>query len=628
MPISVFDHEFQDVLRNARRRRSKEVVIDGTRRKVPIPFPSPVDWRDKFIYFIMIDRFNNPSSPAYNAPFDAKFGGFQGGTLNGIRAKLGYLKGLGVGAIWLTPVLKNPQYLNDTYHGYGIQDFLKVDPRFGDEADLQALVLEAHAKGIYVILDIVLNHAGDVFEYEGLGATAEFRDTPYPIQWRKADGQGNPLWREAPDDIQQDDPDNKPDALLWPVELMDNRFFRRQGKSDTERSGALRGDFESLKEFVTEFHVVTPQRGPYYPVRDTLIKIYQYAIAKFDVDGFRIDTLKHVERDFARIFGNAMREFALSIGKRNFFTFGEVAGDEQKIAEYTGRFASDPDDLMGVDAALDFPLFYKLPGVLKGFDAPSQVVEMFENRKNLHRGRYGHGVLLSSHGEVGQYFVTFLDNHDQHNRFYFSTSDDAERYEAQMTMGVSCLFCLQGIPCLYYGTEQGLHGMGDSDQNVREALWGKTGAFDTDNPFYKAIQRIANIRKEHRALQYGRQYFREISGNGVDFGISTTIPGVLAFSRILNDAEVLVIVNTQTDRHFQGFVNVDFSLNPPETSWRIIYSNLNTARTAHIIEKSEGAVMIRGIDGKISSGPLRIVSVEMKPMEIQLLGRQDDAQSG
>jgi hypothetical protein len=88
--------------------------------------------------------------------------------------------------------------------------------------------------------------------------------------------------------------------------------------------GEAGGDFASLKELVTGVQQSDTQQGPHYPVRNVLIRAYQYLIAKYDVDGFRIDTLKYIEPDFAQVFGNAMREFALSIGKKNFFTFGEV----------------------------------------------------------------------------------------------------------------------------------------------------------------------------------------------------------------------------------------------------------------------------------------------------------------
>src|SRR5207237_5148730 len=95
---------------------------------------------------------------------------------------------------------------------------------------------------------------------------------------------------------------------------------------------------------------------------------------------------KYIEPDFAQVFGNAMREFALAIGKKNFFTFGEVYDDEEQIARFIGRNSSETSDLMGVDAALDFPLFFKLPQVAKGMLAPSEVVGMYEHRKQVERG--------------------------------------------------------------------------------------------------------------------------------------------------------------------------------------------------------------------------------------------------
>ena len=188
---------------------------------------------------------------------------------------------------------------------------------------------------------------------------------------------------------------------------------------------------------------------------------------------------------------------------------------------------SDSDDLTGVDAALDFPLFFQLPGVIKGMLPPVAVARVYQRRKEILRG------LISSHGEIGRYFVTFLDNHDQNQRFYYSDPGNPRAYDDQVTMGVACLFALQGIPCLYYGTEQGLHGSGNAMEAVREALWGKPGGFDRDHPFFQAIRQVSAVRQQQPALRYGRQYFRPISGNGVQFGMSTFAPGVLAFSRIL-----------------------------------------------------------------------------------------------
>lgn len=555
-------------------------------------------------------------------PFDGQHGVFQGGTFNGVRDQLDYLKELGVGAIWLSPVTKNCQYEDGTFHGYGFQDFLQVEPRFAAdpqaakanpqvaEDELRALIDAAHARNIYIIFDIVLNHAGNVFGYVTNGsdnaASAPGRNEVYPIRWH--DEQGNPAFADfagAPSPI----PD---DAAVWPVELQRNELFRRKGKG-----AEAGGDFESLKELVTDFSGTTSV-GRSFPVRETLILAYQYLIAKFDVDGFRIDTLKFIEPEFARTFGNAMREFALSIGKKDFFTFGEVFDEEQKINEFIGRTTSQGKEPIGVDAALDFPLFFRLPSVAKGQIAPASIRDMYIRRKAVQSN------ILSTHGDATNFFVTFLDNHDMKQRFYFSDAADPHRFDRQATLGLACLFALQGIPCVYYGTEQGLHGIGNSDAAVREALWGKVNAFDTQHPFYEAIRQISAVRTAQPALRYGRQYFRPLSGDGVNFGISPFSPGVLAFSRVLNDQEVLVVANTQTNGSFAGEVIVDAVLNPDQAPYAILFSNHDQPQPpGPVVTKAGGSVTINEADGKQTKGPARVLPVRLHPMEVQMLRRRN-----
>ena len=600
MATSIHSDTVKQVISNAKQQKKKTVQVGNEQVEITVPFPSPEDWRDQWIYNIMIDRFNNPDSPPKQS-WDGEHNLFQGGTFQGICQQLDYLKELGVGALWLSPVFKNGQNREETYHGYGIQDFLTVDPRFGTEEELINLVDQAHARGIYIIFDIVLNHCGDVFEYKDIGSCADWRDYPYDIYWRDENSHPREDWAKAPVRCHKD-------AAVFPDELRYNMYFRRQGKG-----GEHGGDFESLKELVTEFVEPNhPQHGYYFPVRDILIKMYQYSIAKFDVDGFRIDTLKYIRPDFARIFGNSMREFALRIGKANFFTFGEVWDSEQKIAQYIGRNAACPDDIIGVDAALDFPLFYHLSGCIKGFNGQSaqSLERVFEERKQYHKN------LLSFHGEASRFFVTFLDNHDQHSRFFYA--DPQGKYDAQLSLGVCLLFTLQGIPCVYYGTEQGLHGSGHSDKFVREALWGKPDPFDMTNTFFKAIQDIARLRAEIPVLRYGRQYFREVSGNGMDFGISPYSPGVVAYCRILNDEEVLVVANTQVDKSWTGHVLVDFALNPPDnTNWKVHFSNMESpTEPSPITEKPAGAVKINGVP---TGGRVRYVTASLSPMEVMVL---------
>ncbi|HEX9109324.1 MAG TPA: alpha-amylase family glycosyl hydrolase, partial [Longimicrobiales bacterium] len=509
MPSTLRDEKVVETLRQARRLRQVAVALPdqaAAPQPLPKPFPSPADWRDQWIYFLMLDRFNNPAAPPRSA-WDHDADGRQGGTLEGVRQQLGYIQQLGAGAIWLTPVLKNRQAPADgSYHGYGIQDFLEVDPRFGSgpgraEAELEALVDEAHARGLYVILDIVINHAGDVFAYDmpaGEWDAAPWSETTYSIEWRDAQGEPEadlptlPAAAELP-----------PDAVVWPREFQRNEWFRRQGKA----ADVLHGDFESLKEFRTEY---TDEFGD-KPVWNILIRAYQYIVARYDIDGFRVDTLKHVEREFALTFCNAIREFALSIGKKNFLIYGESRSDDESVlAAYTGRFTTDGDEKVGADAALDFPLQWRLDQVAKGFQGPEVLHQLFDMRKQV----LAQEGVLSTHGDASRFYVTFLDCHDDSSRFLNPV--DGRDWSDQLTMALGCLFSLQGIPCVYYGTEQGLKGtaelyQGNADsrpEHVREALWGKPDAFSSETPIYDALRRLAEVRAAEPALRYGRQYFR------------------------------------------------------------------------------------------------------------------------
>src|SRR5713226_3129659 len=184
----------------------------------------------------------------------------------------------------------------------------------------------------------------------------------------------------------------------------------------------------------------------------------------------------------------------LSIGKKNFFTFGEVldANAEADIARFIGRNTSDKSDLLGVDAALDYPLFNNLKPMVKGFAPPSSLVAMFQQRKTIEQD------ILSSHGDATRYFVTFLDNHDMKERIRYEDPQDPSKYDDQVTLGIACLLSLPGIPCVYYGTEQLLHGHG-SDPAVREALWGGPG-FNQGSKFFGEIRRIAQVRAAQAAL--------------------------------------------------------------------------------------------------------------------------------
>jgi glycosidase len=601
MANSVHGPEVESAFASARRPARRTIRVDGHDVEIVSPFRSPEDWRDRWFYFLLVDRFNNHDAPPA-ARWDQPFGGFQGGTLDGVRQRLSYLQRLGVGAIWLSPVLQNCQGQDGTYHGYGIQHFLAVDPRFASDksdcdGELRRLVDEAHARGMHVIMDIVLNHTGDVFAYvldDGSEANAvPWRDGGYQIRWRGADNRPVAEWSEAP---KSGDPQLAPAAAVWPDEIRSNLAFRRKGKG-----GEDGGDFESLKELVSARS----------EVRSALIRSYQHAIAKWDIDGFRIDTLKYIEPDFALIFGNAIREFALEIGKANFFTFGEVYDDEFKIAKFIGRRTNDGGDMVGIDAALDFPLFFRLPGVAKGLAPPTELAAVYALRKSVEQ------EVISSHGEAGRFFVTFLDNHDQSSRFRFVDPAQPGRYDGQLSAALVCLFSLQGIPCVYYGTEQGLSGSGSADQAVREALWGRPGAFDETDPFFVALRNIATVRVQNAALRYGRQYFRPVSGDRKTFGPSTFTPGVLAFSRILNESETVVVANLNPNSPVDLSVLVDALLNPAGTLFATIFSSTGSNQASAVEEIFDTDVNDRGT----SHGTVHAIRVALAPGEARILAR-------
>src|SRR5215510_5496512 len=306
---------------------------------------SPGDWRDETLYFLLPDRFSDgqeqlpslldrnnlaaarpaqPDGESWRWDLWAQSGAerWQGGTLRGVRSKLGYLKNLGVTTIWIGPVFKQRGHL-DTYHGYGIQDFLDVDPRFGDRRDLVELVADAHAVGLRVILDVIFNHSGANWLYppETPGGPNMPRYTTghYPFgSWRGDRGQPVAGIQNSEDGV-------------WPMELADREDYTRAGAGDLgagflddPQAEHRRSDFFDLRDFQLS-------RGK---TLGDLVHCYKYWIALTDCDGFRIDTLKHVSYDDAHKFCGSIKEFAANLGKSDFFLVGEVAGGDYNEDRY------------------------------------------------------------------------------------------------------------------------------------------------------------------------------------------------------------------------------------------------------------------------------------------------------
>jgi glycosidase len=549
------------------------------------PFPSPADWRDQVLYELMVDRFDDhridpppatSKTPHMAGPVDPANGlCFQGGTLKGIARRLDYLKELGVTAVWISPPFKQVPGQESSYHGYAAQDFLSVDPHFGTTKDLQFLVRQAHKRGMYVIMDIVIDHTGDVWAYPN---DAELRyqdgrrhDFGY---WRRADPVSDPLTPRSP---------FGPDDAVWPLELQTPDAFRRKGRMNdpgrTEDGEATDADFGALKDLDLANR----------DVLDTMIAIYKYWIAVADVDGFRIDALRHVRPDPARLFVHAIREYCLSIGKKNFLLFGEIASGSKESFRYIGLNTPLPHEAEShypqLDAVLDFDLYQPLDDVLKGRKPAAAVRTWFEFLDRYFR----------DFGQAGKCFVTFLENHDQNLHHFHRFLYDAPDPRLAL-LGSAFLLTSLGIPCLYYGTEQGFNGGGDKDVFVREAMFGGPpntptawGAFRTvghhffnpTHPLYRGISLVARLRRENPALRYGRQYFREISGDGHRFGHAEHAPCTLAWSRILDTTEIVIALNLSPDARTDS-ITVDPTLTPPGTTLLNLYhpEQTTTAYTA------------------------------------------------
>ena len=507
------------------------------------------EWREEFTYFLMVDRFQDSTvrAPAGGAARSAGIptpDDFYGGTLQGITRNLDYIAGLGCTAIWLSPVFENNA---GAYHGYNISNYLAVDRHFGTERDLIDLVAAAHARipPMRVLLDVVINHSGD--------------NWAYPAGQASYDG-GR---RYALDHL------HRPDRPI-PEELRQDRFYHRMGSIS---SGAgwdnppecLQGDIVTLKDYWNEDDADGSE------LINILIQAHCHWIREADIDGFRVDAVKHMGPLACSRFCSNIREYAYQLGKRGFFLFGEVASaDDGLIDRYIGQNTSREDPggtvFFGLDSALDFRLAYSLRGVLKGFDDPAALFARLEAQRNRALNR----------GEIGRYLVTFADNHDS---FWQPGGRIANGAPDEQVVGIiGYILCALGMPCIYYGTEQGFSGSG-GDNGMREAMFDRAQpALNLLNPrcaIYQSIAGIAAVVRANEALRFGRMYFREISGDGIGFGLPFGTAYTLAFARLLYPREVLVAYNVSPDAR-QDRVVVDSSLHQPGDRMAFLYGTVGS----------------------------------------------------
>ncbi|MCH8218337.1 MAG: alpha-amylase, partial [Planctomycetes bacterium] len=513
---------------------------------------------DEIIYFIMPDRFLD-GDPTNNFGGDERQGFaredvmrhgylpthkgyYHGGDLRGVMMALPYLQDLGVTAIWLAPIFKNQTVQPDrsslyghsaAYHGYWILNFLQVDPHLGTNDEFRELVSQAHARDMKVYLDIVTNHTADVIRlrpwpqrnYERRGGYVSKSLMPY------RDGQGEPFDDAA---VAYDGRTQRPFPRMTdegfpyqPIVLPEDRdakhpawlnepqYYHNRGDSRFADESSLYGDFFGLDDLFTE----RPE------VVQGMIAIYRHWIEAYHVDGFRIDTTRHVNVEFWQAFAPAMWKAAKEKGIEHFIAFGEVADRRPEVLSY---FTTEGK----LQSVLDFGFQKAARSFASRSGSADQLRALFESDD----------YYTDADSDVYS-LPTFLGNHDmgRFGRFLLQDNPDAsdEEIVARSILAHALMFFARGTPVIYYGDEQGFTGDG-GDKDAREDMFASQVAvyndnrligthrstaelnFDPSHPLYRALQRLAKVYRKHAGLRRGAQFHR----------FSSEGPGLYAFSRI------------------------------------------------------------------------------------------------
>jgi glycosidase len=542
--------------------------------------------REQF-YFVMTDRFANGdptndrggySGGRLVTGYDPTHKGFyHGGDLKGLISKLDYIKALGTTSIWLTPSFVNkpvqgpPGQETAGYHGYWITDFTHIDPHLGSNQDMQNLISAAHAKGMKVFFDIITNHTADVIDYTQKQYSYRNK-TDYP--YKTADG--TPF--DDRDYVNQQFPpmdassfpytpvfDNPADATAkTPAWLNDVTMYHNRGDSTYAGESATYGDFSGLDDLFTE----RPE------VLHGMEDIYR-AWVDMGIDGFRIDTAKHVNTEFWQQFSPAMLDEAHRIGTNKFFMFGEVFDADPAFQSIYSTTAKLP-------ATLDFGFQQNAVAVANG-GATTYLSKL-----------YAADDYYTDTDSNAYDLPTFLGNHDMGRIGRFVNGSLARDQFANALM-----YTLRGQPVVYYGDEQGFVGDG-GDQDARQDMFasqvasynddpmigGPTGAMNRYNPnatMYRYLKSLSDLRKTHPALADGAQTTRYASDSA----------GIFAVSRV--------------DRQQQ-------------VEYLVVANNDDTARTATFDTYTPNTAFtsIFGGHGAVSSANAGQVTVTVPPLTVQV----------
>lgn len=386
------------------------------------------------IYFIITDRFRDGDA-ANNfsvRPTDAR--GYHGGDFAGIIASLDYIADLGFTAIWISPVVDNA---GGAYHGYWAVDFYGVEAHFGTMESLRDMVAAAHARDMAVIVDLVVNHTGNRHPWLSDPAYADWFNERIDLRNATTQAEVERYWLSGLPDMNFDNPE----------------------------------------------------------VRDYFIEMALWWIDQTGIDGYRLDTVKHVPQSF-------WRDFATAIHDRypDFYLVGEVFDGNHG---YVGAYQNT-----GMDGLLDFPLYFPVREFINN-DGPGTEVARAMRAAASYPDRMAMG--------------TFIDNHDV-ARFIHQERRDRD---AKVRLGLLYLFTYTGIPVMYYGTEIPLDG-GSDHGNRADMVWDRTGDYVAD------VRRLTTLRRERPALATG------------EFALLGAAADWVAYARSGDGEAYVVILNNAT----------------------------------------------------------------------------------
>lgn len=347
------------------------------------------------IYFVMTDRFYDGDS-TNNAQVDKQDPKkYHGGDFTGLSQKLDYIQGLGATALWITPVQDN---IPDGYHGYWIDDFRKIEPSLGTMKALQTLSKEIHDRDMKLIVDFVVNHTG----YDST------------------------LLKEKPD---------------W---FHEERSILNYNDKEQVQNGWLAGlpDLDQSKPEVEQF----------------LIDSALWLIEEVKIDGFRLDTVRHVDPEFWKKF-----TAAILAKYPDFYFLGEVYDFNASVVNYWKSG--------GIEGMLDYPMYKAMRETFRDSGSGKTLAKALETSLK-DKTRHLNGL--------------FIDNHDN-KRFLSATGTNAEKYLKQ-----ALVFMMSSgqIPVIYYGTEVMMEG-GDDPDNRRDFPWDQA-----ENRLQPLWQKLLEMRND------------------------------------------------------------------------------------------------------------------------------------